>query len=133
MSASTMSHSFSPARSMHELHAADRPSSSFQPAPGRRSIMRPLVLIVLLTGSALGAQQPTRLADHAGTGPAFFTRSSGGRKRIDARGAAVLERRVAMHLAPGTVGEALDTLAAQAGLHIAYSPRVVDLTAHVSL
>ncbi len=95
--------------------------------------MRPLVLIVLLTGSALGAQQPTRLADHAGTGPAFFTRSSGGRKRIDARGAAVLERRVAMHLAPGTVGEALDTLAAQAGLHIAYSPRVVDLTAHVSL
>jgi TonB-dependent starch-binding outer membrane protein SusC len=62
----------------------------------------------------------------------FFVRAGDGH-RIDARNVAVMRRHVTVHLQDVAIPEVLDTIAAQTGLHIAYSPSLLPADARVSL
>ena len=99
--------------------------------------MRRFVVIVVACAVAqvAGAQETTfrPVAHLTDGGPMFYVRSPNGNRRVDARGAVVLKRRICVHVADLPLADVLDTLGRVSGLHIAYSPGVVPAAARVSL
>jgi TonB-dependent starch-binding outer membrane protein SusC len=62
----------------------------------------------------------------------FYMRAGNGH-RVDARNVATMKRRVSVHLQDVSIPEMLDSIAAQAELHVAYSPKQLPADARVSL
>jgi TonB-linked SusC/RagA family outer membrane protein len=99
--------------------------------------MRRFVFLVVACAATrvAGAQEPAfrTVAQLTEGGPVFYMRSPSSGKRVDARGAAVLKRRVSVHLVDLPLADVLDSIAHASGLHIAYSPGMVPADARVSL
>ena len=81
---------------------------------------------------AQGAGEPVQLA-LADRGPQFFTVPAAHAARVDARNAAVLQRRISLALHDVPLREALDAVAQRAGLAISYRDDVLPAGARVTL
>lgn len=74
--------------------------------------------------------QPIQLADR---GPVFFSIAPSSGERVDARGATVLRRRIAVELRDVPLADALDSVSRVSGLAINYSRDLLPPDARVSL
>lgn len=91
-----------------------------------------LLVLLMASSSPLDAQRSVVQA-RSGIGPTFFERSLDGRRRISAGGAAVLTRRISIRVTDAPMADVLDAIAAQARLHVAYSPGTVDVGTRITM
>src|ERR1700722_13542080 len=103
-----------------------------------RSLMRRPVLLFVVALTATGvaaAQEPTfrTVAQLTDGGPVFYSRSGNSGKRVDARNAVALKRRVSIHVSEQPLTDVIDSIGRASGLHIAYSPGMIPAEARVSL
>jgi TonB-dependent starch-binding outer membrane protein SusC len=102
-------------------------------------MLRPVVLVVAVCvavcrAAGVAAQEPVRgVAQLTDGGPVFYMRSANSGKRVDARGAVVLKRRVSLHVTDQPLSDVLDSIGRASGMHIAYSPGMIPADARVSL
>jgi outer membrane receptor protein involved in Fe transport len=89
-----------------------------------------VAVVVAMLAPAAGARGQSQLATR---GPRFLMAGSRSGGERDASDAPVLRRRVSLDLNGVTVDDALKELSRQAGLELAYSPRVVALDQPVTL
>ncbi len=90
----------------------------------------PLVPVFVAGGQSAPLTAPLQLADR---GPVFFSVAEPGGERVDARGADVLRRRIALELDDVSLADALDAVSRVAGLPINYSRAMLPPAARVSL